>query len=222
MATVTITCPDCQKQIKAPDSIVGKKIRCKGCEHTFTAEADKPSAGPAPAKKAPDKGKAPEKAKAPDKAAPPPPKPRIDDDDGDGKAYGITTTDLAPRCPQCANEMESEGAVVCLFCGFNTLTREKAETRKIKEVTGNDQFMWLLPGILAAVGFFALIGLIIGSIIYAKNFESDSEFAKFLQQGVTCVTVWTCVFSLYGMYKSARFAIKRLIEQPNPPEELEQ
>ena len=45
--TVTVTCPECKKQLKAPPEIVGKKIRCKGCEHIFVAKADGEPAKPA-------------------------------------------------------------------------------------------------------------------------------------------------------------------------------
>src|SRR5262245_1003468 len=66
--TITVTCPECQKQIKAPPEIVGKKIRCKGCEHTFIAKADSSAIKPAGAIKPAPGGKGP-----PDKGAKAPP-----------------------------------------------------------------------------------------------------------------------------------------------------
>ncbi len=39
--TITVACPKCKKTIKAPASIKGKKIRCKGCGETFAAEEAK-------------------------------------------------------------------------------------------------------------------------------------------------------------------------------------
>src|SRR5262245_31899131 len=145
MATVTITCPECDKQIKAPAEVLGKKIRCKGCGSTFAARADEAQlARPAP-KPAP-------------KAAKPAPKPKPTDDDEDANPYGVTDLDMAPRCPNCANEMESREAVICLHCGYNTLTRERARTRKVRDVTGGQHFVWLLPGILCVLLVFSLLG----------------------------------------------------------------
>ena len=50
METIVISCPECDKQIKAPADAVGKKIRCKSCEHVFVIKA--PAKAPAPIKAA--------------------------------------------------------------------------------------------------------------------------------------------------------------------------
>jgi hypothetical protein len=34
------TCPDCDKKLKLPDDLVGKKVRCPGCRVKFTARPD--------------------------------------------------------------------------------------------------------------------------------------------------------------------------------------
>src|SRR5262249_59779563 len=77
--TITIICPECEKSIKAPAEVVGKKIRCKGCGETFTARAPKES--PKGIKTAKD-------AKAKDKDKPAKKKPEGGDED-EGGAYGI-------------------------------------------------------------------------------------------------------------------------------------
>jgi hypothetical protein len=217
--TITVTCPECQKQIKAPPEIVGKKIRCKGCEHTFIAKADSGAIKPAPGGKGPpDKG-----AKAPpDKAgitkAPAKPKDKDEDEDEDANPYGVTTLDLAPRCPNCANEMESEEAIICLHCGYNTMTRQQARTRKVHDTTGGERFLWLLPGILCVLAVLIIIGNIIGNIIYTYNYVPEGEFAKYKKQGAVCCTLWWCIAWAWVAYKATRFAIKRLIQHPTPPE----
>ena len=80
--TIVISCPECDKQIKAPAELEGKKIRCKGCGHTFVVRAsaaagdgDGPAAKPAKKKPAPPpaKAKAPAKGKQPAAAAAGPP-----------------------------------------------------------------------------------------------------------------------------------------------------
>ena len=39
-ASITIVCPECDKEMKAPADVAGKKIRCKGCGAMFVACAD--------------------------------------------------------------------------------------------------------------------------------------------------------------------------------------
>ena len=99
----------------------------------------------------PQAAKAPSVAKV--KQAKPKPKP-TDEDEEDDAPIGVTALDMAPRCPNCANEMESEEAVICLTCGYNTRTRIQVETRAVEDTTSMTWFWWLLPGILCAL-FFA-------------------------------------------------------------------
>jgi predicted Zn finger-like uncharacterized protein len=206
--TITVTCPECEKQIQAPAAIAGKKIRCKSCGHVFVARAGGEAIRAAP----PPAGKPAAKAKPPENE---------DEDDG-AKAYGVTDLDLAPRCPHCANEMESAEAIICLHCGYNTQTRERARTRKVHDVTGGEQFLWLLPGILCVLAVLLLIGNMVSSIIYWNNYVGEGEFAKYKGQAVSCCTLWWCLGSIWVGYKATRFAINRLILHPTPPEREEQ
>src|SRR5262245_44499307 len=123
MASPVITCPECQKQFKGKGDLQGKKIRCPFCREPFTVpvvEEERPAAKPAAKKPA---------AKAAAKSASA--KQMAGDDDDNPNPYGITQLDIAPRCPNCANEMESEEAVICLYCGYNTLTRTWGKTDKV-------------------------------------------------------------------------------------------
>src|SRR3982074_2033126 len=99
---ITIICPECEKKMTVPADAVGKKARCKECQHVFAVRA--------PATK-----KAPPAPKI--KSAKPKAKP-TDEDEEDDTPIGVTALDTAPRCPNCANEMESEEAVICLTCGY--------------------------------------------------------------------------------------------------------
>ncbi|HEY7315735.1 MAG TPA: hypothetical protein VH643_40775 [Gemmataceae bacterium] len=36
---LTIACPNCGKSLKLPEAVVGKRVRCPGCQEIFTAEA---------------------------------------------------------------------------------------------------------------------------------------------------------------------------------------
>src|SRR5205085_4078975 len=99
METMTISCPECDRQIKAPADAVGKKIRCKACEHVFVIKA--PAKAPAPIKATkPAKAEKPAKSATAPKPAHPP-KPTHYDEDDDRNPYGLAEADETLRCPQC-------------------------------------------------------------------------------------------------------------------------
>jgi hypothetical protein len=195
-STVTIACPECDKKINAPSEVLGKKVRCKACGHTFMARAA---------------------------AAKPPAKPRPDDEEDEGSnPYGVTGMSFAPRCPFCANEMESEEAVICLHCGYNVRTRQLGKTRRVHETTGGDTFLWLLPGILCAI---VVVALIVFDVVYwfnsadwfsyTQDWDKDPWYSLFAHLGVR---IWLVVMSLFFAWHAGRFAVKRLIQNPKPPE----
>lgn len=236
MAMLVINCPECDKPIKVPADAVGKKVRCKNCEHVFVIKAPAAKDAIAPAgKKGPPAPAKPAKGAKPQQPAKPA-KPTDDDDDGPPGGYGITDEEVDARCPQCAAKMKSEEAVICLRCGYNKITREVVRTRKIKETTGGDRFLWLLPGILAAVGVllmigyccfhhFALPGIVIDNWDELTATKSRMEALKddsvgFLQAAIIhpAVEVWIFVFMAFGAWKAGRFAVKRLIYNNEPPE----
>jgi hypothetical protein len=148
--------------------------------------------------------------------AAPPPKPAGDEDDDDGKnPYGITNLDLAPRCPNCASEMESEEAVVCLHCGYNTLTREWGKTEKVVATTGGEHFLYLLPGLLAAI--FILLQ-IIGMLHYCLvlPYWAKGTFMGFADH--ESMRVWTTVGGMFDIWPVGYFAFNRLVLKPKPPD----
>jgi hypothetical protein len=191
MATpIVVTCPECERRMKVPAEVRGKKIRCKACGGVFVAKGE-PARGPAR-------------------------KPAAEDEDeGEAKPYGVTTVDLTPRCPHCANEME-EGDIVCLHCGYNTRTRQHHRTKKAYDVTGGQMFLWLMPGILCVI---AVILLITFDVLYATlvwGQLNKDDWYYFLGSGAC--TLWFIILSLFCIYKAGRFALKRLIFEPKPPE----
>jgi hypothetical protein len=194
--TITIICPECEKSIKAPETVVGKKIRCKGCGETFTAKAPKATGKPAK-----------------------PIKLKEEEEEGEGEgSYGVTEEYLGPRCPDCANAME-EGDIVCLHCGYNTNTRTKPQRKKVRDVTGGDIFLWLLPGILCAIASTLLLGLIIFFILWLIAVRSlAGEYDSYQISCASCCLLWPTILMIWLLYKSTRFAIKRLIFDNKPPE----
>jgi DNA-directed RNA polymerase subunit M/transcription elongation factor TFIIS len=200
MAAANVACPKCSDVFRASEDVLGKRIRCPACGFAFTVEkftdamaVAKPTAKPKPKKD--------------------------DDDDADANPFGVKTLDLAPRCPNCANEMESEDAVICLFCGYNTQTRRIGKTKKVRHITGGDRAKWLLPGIACLLGIVVLIitqaayVLLFGDAMRGKDYwlwnMLCSEPSYLWMTMITCGIIW-------GM---GRFAFKRLILEPTPPED---
>lgn len=195
MATpIDVTCPQCQKKIKASDELRGKKVRCKNCTHIFAIPAaDAPK--PAPAKV---------------KAA---------DDDDDAGAYGLTADAQAgvPRCPHCAGELESEDAVLCLHCGYNTRTRQRVGTKKVIETTAGDRTSWLLPGFISVGVIFFLIGFDLFLYLKLPQLVEGGDFEFIAHAGIR---LWLLIFSIVAMLLLGKFAFNRLVLNPNPPEQV--
>jgi len=218
-ATISVACPECGKQIKAPADLEGKKIRCKDCGTVFALKAPPPvKAGKTEAKPAKKDGKAEAKpaAKPPVKAKAKPKRSVHDDDDDNPNPYGVTDTDLGHRCPYCAQVMEGEDSVICLQCGYNTQTRMRTEMKKVFETTGMDWFLWLLPGILSILTILLLIGFDVLYFFKLPYAEAENEW--YWMFAIYGIKLWVIIVTLFIMFFCARFAVKRLIFHPRPPE----
>jgi DNA-directed RNA polymerase subunit M/transcription elongation factor TFIIS len=210
MATsYVIACPDCGKQIKVTAQAVGKKIRCKQCQATFPVAESKlrPADGPKPAGKKPS---------------------AIDDEDEDGgKPYALAKDqDDLPRCPHCAKELESADARICLNCGYNMLTRQRFQTKAVHEATGEDKFKWLLPGILCVIGIIIVITVSIICVVKTTEWMKgglfhDTEDGKdkfMIHPG--CFKLFNGLLSAFICFHLGKFAYRRLVLNPEPPEQV--
>jgi DNA-directed RNA polymerase subunit RPC12/RpoP len=208
-ATITIVCPECGKEIQAPASFAGKKVRCKGCGHVFGARPATPPGAVA-------RSSAPKPQPAPKAVTNSPPKPVADDDDeGDGNPYGVNDTDTSARCPECANLMESDDAIICLHCGYNTVTRERLVSKKIHDTTGMDWFLHLAPGVACVL---AVLFLIIFDVVYCVAIQPLKDDWVTGLFGAKGTKMWVCIGSIFFMFLAGKFAVKRLILHPIPPE----
>jgi DNA-directed RNA polymerase subunit RPC12/RpoP len=250
MANILITCPKCKKQLPGPAELQGKKIRCKSCGQAFVVKAAAPTKGaPAKTVPASQPGKAQGKTKAA-AAPPPPKAPdesevkfyKFADGESAPAAPPLAPTPLAQpgatgdpldkagknpyklgdviesvaRCPQCAFELESEEAIICFKCGYNVQTRTRTTTVKVYDHTFRDWAYWLAPGI-----FYALIALAaIGGICYLwLGIDSRDENGK--MSGVLfAAQVWGSVIACFILWTTGRFAFRRLVLNPHPPEKL--
>lgn len=235
MAT-EVKCPSCEKTLKVPESVLGKRVKCKACEEVFVAE--RADDGPRPKKAKPAAKPKKEETKpepAEEKtAAPAPYKFADDDDEGDGGAtpapLGVVDggEDVA-RCPHCAKELDPPDAKVCIHCGFNNVTRVKAESKKTWAPGAEDWFHHLTPGVLALVGCIALIVLDVVCLLNMRDWMTDTFLQKeeknaageidfYVKPGAFITFVFAAtIMPIIGM---GRFAIKRLFINYMPEERV--
>jgi DNA-directed RNA polymerase subunit M/transcription elongation factor TFIIS len=215
-STINLTCPECDKSLKAPSELLGKKIRCKACGAVFTARGEAGKSTTKPAAK-PTKSKEKESvkpAKAKEEA-----KPASSADsslEADDVPYGLTEEYLGRRCPDCANALDDE-QIICLHCGYNTQTRVRVSMRKVRDTTPMDWFLWLLPGIACALAAIGLIGLTVWFDLYVtwEGTFGDAWYGFIAHQGFKW---WLSIIAAYLVWLSGKFAVIRLVLNYRPPE----
>ncbi|HSQ55223.1 MAG TPA: hypothetical protein VLM40_05710 [Gemmata sp.] len=217
-ATAEIVCPECDENLRVPESVFGKRVKCKHCGHAFVVKkpAAKPAAKPADSPPA----LTPEEAKR---------KRLLDDDDENIQIELIAGDDEIPRCPHCAKELDPPDAVVCVNCGFNNVTRAAASTKKVWAPSAEDWIMHLLPGILAAS---ICIGLIVWNIICYMNMrewmtgsfldqdELDAAGRKKFYVAPGFFICLSVVFSILAFIPCVKLAFRRFYLEFRPPEQL--
>jgi hypothetical protein len=226
-SAVEMACPSCDKALKVPPAVFGKRIKCKHCGHAFVARD--PDAAP-PARPTKPGGKP---AAAPAASPPPPPPPKKpfldDDDEGPSRIEVIKEESDIPRCPHCAKELDPPDAIVCKECGFNNRTRAKANVKKVWAPGPEDWFRHLLPGIVALL---IVIGLIVVNVMSIMNMrewlagsflEMDEKDAAgrtrfFVAPGAFIAFI--AVPSLLVMAAAGKYAFRRLVQEFRPPEQL--
>lgn len=221
---VLIECPNCDKSLKVPPSVFGKKIKCKHCEHAFVVKDPDAPARPTKAAKP-----------APKPASPPPPPPPakknpFEDDDDDGRQIEVISEgDEVPRCPHCAKELDPPDAIVCVNCGFNNVTRAKADTKKVWAPTATDWMSHLLPGIVALAICIGLIVLDVisfirmrewleGSFLEMEDKDAAGRKRYFVAPGFFITVIF--MISLVIFVPAIKFTYKRLINEFKPPEKV--
>jgi hypothetical protein len=230
-ATLSVTCPNCRKQLKVPAEFAGKLIKCKNCQTPF--EVADPNA-PKPARAA--KPAAPAKPPAAAKAANPPddvlgfmeePKPARQEEEN-ANPYGVIKESDAPRCPFCAQELDPPDTKICMKCGYDLLERRRHESRKVYETSGGDYFMHWLPAIVLIL--FVIILTAVNVICWMNMYswlegsflESDEKNPTTLEKEYYikpwCFSLWISIFSAFTIFYSVRFIIRRLVFNWRPEE----
>jgi hypothetical protein len=154
------------------------------------------------------------------------------DDDNDTNPYGVTHDDLdVARCPHCADVLDPPDTKVCLTCGYDLLARRRHESRKVWAPTFGDYAKHHLPAVgllLVAAAFITLIVFIFlgytGEAFREIGLENEQEDPVTKKKGFV-VPPGACglpvvVLSLFIVYKSGWFAIKRFFINWRPPENI--
>lgn len=198
--TPIITCPECKKKFKGKSDLEGKKIKCPFCAKPFTVpgKGQKVTAGAAaPASTAPEKA-------------------TTWNEEENQDPYAVTNLDIRARCPNCANLMESEEAIICLFCGYNTLTRQWGKTEKVIGITFGEHLVHLLPGLGMLTGIVLLIIGLLFMCLALPNMVVKT-WASFLDS--EAMRLWIASLVLMICWVMGMWTFKRLVLNPMPEEE---
>ena len=118
--------------------------------------------------------------------------------------------------------MESEDAIICLHCGYNTQTRSKVESRAVEEDTGMVWTWWLLPGILCAVFTLVFLTFDIWYSFKIRTFFAGTTTTPGTRSSAApgSSSGWSGAPTVPLMVGMTAFAVKRLIFNPRPPERV--
>jgi DNA-directed RNA polymerase subunit RPC12/RpoP len=196
MAIATVACPKCKQTFRSTDDVKGTRIRCPLCGVAFVVEKFVGEGPPVGEEK----------------------KANSWDEEDDPNPLGMTTVELKARCPNCANEMQNADAIICVYCGYNTQSRKLGKTEHTVHQTGADKFQWLLPGIGCLVAVFVLIFL---QNIYILKFGVESRGSDSWVNMIYTepVYLWVTMIGAGIIWTLGRFAFKRLVVEPTPPEQ---
>lgn len=238
---IEIPCPNCERVLKVPETVFGKKIKCKHCGEPIQVddlddlEAEEERKAKKKAAKPTKPGGAAKPKKPEPKGEEPKPVPatlKFQDDDEDGanpNPIGVVSESETPRCPHCAQELDPPDAIVCIHCGFNNITRTKADTKKVWAPDANDYMNHLGPGVAALAICVALIVLdtivalnmrewLTGTFLEKEELGADGQKAFLVRPSAFVTLIWAAtVMPIIG---TARFAIKRLAIDNKPLEKL--
>jgi hypothetical protein len=138
-----------------------------------------------------------------------------------GISYQVTDLDLAPRCPHCAKELVSGDAVLCLNCGYNLRTRTFEKTKVVYQITSADRTAWLMPGFLCVAAVVLIVVFDLWFCFGLHKFWAaweDPDGVNLPPSFSRGLRAWVVFMTCFAIFYAARFAYRRLVLNPNPPE----
>jgi hypothetical protein len=212
--TLKVACPKCKTVMQLGADKRGTKVKCPKCAAVIAipgAPAKAAAQATAPAKAAAGEGL--------EEEVPTLKKAGQEDEWGIIESYEVKRTKDKQRCPHCAHDLDDDQQV-CLNCGYDLIKRDRHGSRVLHGTTSLDYFIWWLPGIICA---FCALGC--GVMIYmVLSGTPDFGSLNWMQRkGVPGEAKWgymysTVLFAFIGFF-FGRFAVKRLVMKPHPPEQ---
>jgi hypothetical protein len=202
-AGIMIHCPECDKRYKGKPGLGGRKIRCPFCGGVFVVPRED------------EEEEVTRAMETPARTLPPAQAPAGEVDEWSEKnPYGVTDIYLGPRCPHCASPMADDKAIICLECGYNTLTRTMGKTEKVLALTFGEHLMHLLPGLLCVFGIVTLMALLLW---YCLVFPGTvTGFWRFADH--ESMRMWATIIVLFAIWTLGFFAFRRIVLNPKPAE----
>jgi Zn finger protein HypA/HybF involved in hydrogenase expression len=212
---VSITCPACRKRIKGREEHLGRKIRCPNCQNSFVAEADADESAAAPLAFADDPAPAKEKPKAKATAAvKADPKPAAPEPVEDAQ-YGIENIDTARRCPNCAELMANDTAIICIHCGYNTLTRTYGKTKRVYGYTTAEVFRHLAPALAFSAIFVVLVLIVLWYNTVVPPWFNGTRSDWVVHESLR---MWSAMIVVAGLWWFGFQSFKTFVLHPLPEE----
>ncbi|MEI7685764.1 MAG: hypothetical protein WCL32_12120 [Planctomycetota bacterium] len=192
-APAVISCPHCESRFKGKPEHGGKKIKCPSCDKPFVVpDEESPAPKPKPRSKPP-------KIEAPD----------------DDNSYGVGHIDIAPRCPNCAKEMLNAEAIICVHCGYNTMTRTHGTTKRVYAVTRMEHFQYLIPSLSLAAAFVTIVLMLIFYSTVLTQWLEGTGWSWITHESLR---MWSTILLLGLLWGLGSYAFKTLVMAPRPPD----
>jgi hypothetical protein len=112
--------------------------------------------------------------------------------------------------------MESADAIVCIFCGYNTETRDIGSTTTVYAITPGEHFKWLMPGLGNALTIIFLAVFVFWFCLVLPTVVKPKSWWALLDH--ESMRMWFTLLALGAMWPLGFFAYKRLIMEPKPRE----
>jgi hypothetical protein len=135
--------------------------------------------------------------------------------------------EFTPRCPHCAQELIPPDAKVCVHCGFNSLTREKAASKTVYEPTTEDWIYHLAPGVAAVGTIISLVALDITCWVQMREWltgtfldmeEKDAAGRQRFYVHPAAFSFAVLGMTIPAIVAAGKFAYERLVTNYRPEE----